>query len=256
MSNAGFKESSGLQGAKIRRGDAAEIPGDYQHRARTAGPVVQRFWHAERERLVRIHSPPAPGETVLDIGCGSGVVTDVLGSLDAHVIGIDANLAAVEYARATFGRERVEFRHGLIGEVEFASSSFDRFYCLEVVEHLYFEQVRALFTRLHGWGRAGAILTVTTPNYLGPWPLLEFGLDRLRLVPRLVGDQHVSRFWPKRLAHLLRDTGWQVEKLSTFCTFAPFVSALSWSVAERVAAVEDRLRLPFGNLVFAVARRL
>lgn len=239
--------------APVRRGDTVAIPGDYQHRARTRGPVVQRFWHAEKERAVRKHNPPLPGERALDVGCGSGVVSSLLRTLGAETVGVDANPDAVEFARRTFGRQGLKFHVGLVGELDFEPCSFDRLYCLELVEHLYEHQSEALLRDLHSVGRDGATLMLTTPNYRGAWPVLEFTLDLLRLVPRLADEQHVARFHAAKLRALLERTGWEVRHLGTFCTVAPFASVLGWRMAERLAEAEDRWAPWFGNLLLAVA---
>jgi len=239
----------------IRRGDTVEISGAYQHRARTSGPVVQRFWHSEKERIIRKYCPPAPGERVLDVGCGSGVVADLLASLGAEVTGIDANPEAIAFANATFARPKLDFRCALVEDLSFQSASIDRVYCLEVIEHLYEAQVRAL---LAGWARLmrpGGVLMLTTPNYRGLWPLLEFTMDRLHLAPAMAEEQHVTRFNRGRLRQMLAPSDWKILRLATFSTFAPFLSVLSWRLAERCADIEDRVDLPFGNLLLLVAQR-
>jgi len=58
-----------------RVGDHIRLEGGYQHRARTDGFVVQRFWHAEKERVIRRHNVPTPGESLLDIRCASGTIS-------------------------------------------------------------------------------------------------------------------------------------------------------------------------------------
>jgi SAM-dependent methyltransferase len=43
---------------------------------------------------------PQPGERILDLGCGGGVLSLGIGALGAHVVGVDASEAQVKAARA------------------------------------------------------------------------------------------------------------------------------------------------------------
>jgi len=238
-----------------RTGDAVEIAGDYQHRARAKGFVVQRFWHAEKERMIRRFSAPRRGERVLDVGCGSGVIADVLASSGARTTGVDGNPRAIDYARRTFVREGLDFRCALVEDLGEAQGSVDRIYCLEVIEHLFEPQVHELLRQMNALAKVGGSLTITTPNFRGLWPAVELALDTLRLVPHLAGDQHVSKFNRSSLRTALERAGWKVERLVTFSTFAPFVSVLGWKPALWVAEHETSWSLPFGNVLFAVAKK-
>jgi 2-polyprenyl-3-methyl-5-hydroxy-6-metoxy-1,4-benzoquinol methylase len=239
-----------------RLGDAIAIDGGYQHRALTEGFVVQRFWHAEKSRMIGKFSRPQAGERVLDIGCGSGVISDVLRSFGASVIAVDGNPDAISYARRTFGDSGIEFHLGQVDEVSAKRGSIDRSYCLEVIEHLYLNQVESLFRRVSDLTRPGGTLTLTTPNYHGVWPAIEWTLDLIEAVPHLDGDQHVTRFTAKSLRALLEKTGWRVDRLTTFSTIAPWLSVAGWSLAERAASIEDRMSLRWGSILFAVATKI
>ncbi len=240
---------------RIRHGDTVEISGAYQYQARNAGPAVQRFWHHEKERMVRKFSSPQPGQRVLDVGCGSGVVADLLASMGAEVTGIDANAKAIEFARATFRRANLDFRCAYVEELAYAPASIDGIYCLEVIEHLYHQQVHALLATFARLLRPGGVLTLTTPNYRGLWPVIEMAMDRLRLAPPMANHQHVTRFDRTSLRQALAGADWEIVRLATFSTFAPFVSPVSWRLAECCAEMEDRADLPFGNLLMLIAKR-
>ena len=239
--------------APRRHGDSIFIDGGYQHKARTEGFVVQRFWHWEKERIVRKFCAPSPGDRVIDVGCGSGVVTDLLASLGARATGIDANPSAIEYAQRTFARPNLDFKCSLVEDLDFEPGSVDRIYCLEVIEHLYEHQVRSLLALLQQLLRPGGVLTLTTPNYHGLWPAVEFAMDRLRVAPQMADHQHVTRFHRGKLRELFTQTGWVIQTLMTFSTFAPFLSMVNWKFAERCAEAEDRLVLPFGNILLVIA---
>lgn len=242
------------QGRRRRVGDTVAIAGDYQYRALTEGPRVQRFWHDTKRWLVRRYLAPGPNDRVLDVGCGSGVVAAALA--DAPVrecVAVDGNPAAIAFAAQRFPRPNLRFVSGLVDELDFPAESFDACCCLELIEHIHVEQGRALLATLGRLLRPGGRLLITTPNVHSVWPLLEWTLDRLRLVPRLADDQHVAFYTHTRLARLWRDGPWSPAHRHTCCTIAPWAAAVSWPLARAIRQAEARL--PWGTLLVHVLEK-
>src|SRR5438132_13057444 len=105
--------------ASRRLGDQIAIEGDYQYRVLRSGPAPQRFWHEAKLREAELFIAPAPGETILDLGCGSGVFASRLATHPGTlVIGVDGNRNAYEFARQQFRQANLEFRHGLVDELK------------------------------------------------------------------------------------------------------------------------------------------
>ena len=175
--------------------------------------------------------------------------------MGARTTGVDGNATAIDYARKTFVRDNLDFRLGLVQDLDFAPASLDRIYCIEVIEHLYQHEGDALLSHFAHLTRPGGVLTLTTPNYRSAWPLIEYGMDRLHLAPPMAEHQHVSRFNPRSLTESLTRAGWRVQRMTTFATLAPFLSVVSWKLAERCADLEDRIESRFGNIILAVATR-
>jgi ubiquinone/menaquinone biosynthesis C-methylase UbiE len=238
-----------------RRGDTIDIDGGYQYRALTEGFVVQRFWHRLKQTTIERVAPPGSDWDVLDVGCGSGVVSAFLASRAREVHAVDSNRSAVEFARKTFPLENLHFHLGVADEIEFADEQFDGIYLLELIEHLYWEQVTHLLGRLKRFLKPSGVIFLTTPNYRSAWPVLEEAVDCLGLVPRMDGEQHVSRATKRRLSELASRCGFEEIASGKFSGLAPFVSVVGWRVAEKLDAVEARWGCPFGNLLYALWRK-
>ena len=236
-----------------REGDAIAIPGDYQARAMASPRAAQRFWHAAKLRVIDRVAPPRPGARVADAGCGSGVIAAHLARTAARVVGFDANEAAVAFARAQYGSSRLAFVRGPFEQM-IEEGPFDQVYCLEVLEHLYEEQAVATLQLFARAARPGAELFITTPNARSAWPLIEWTLDRLALVPTLDQAQHLTLFTRALLRSALAAGGWRIEEMGTFNGIAPFVAPLSDRLALALERVEFRGRrvLPL-NLLYCRA---
>jgi 2-polyprenyl-3-methyl-5-hydroxy-6-metoxy-1,4-benzoquinol methylase len=239
--------------SRRREGDAIAIPGDYQARALESPRAAQRFWHAAKLRLIDRVLPPHPQARVADAGCGSGVIAAHAGRTAREVVGFDANPAAIEYASAAYGSARVRFVLGPFERIV-DEGPFDQIYCLEVLEHLYEEQAVETLRLFARAAAPGARLFVTTPNRRSAWPLIEWSLDRLRLVPTLAEAQHLTLFSRRTLRQALDIAGWRIEDLGTFNGVAPFVAPVSETLARGLERAEfaGRGLLPL-NLLYCRA---
>jgi 2-polyprenyl-3-methyl-5-hydroxy-6-metoxy-1,4-benzoquinol methylase len=234
--------------------DGVAIRGDYQTVAHNSDKTAQRFWHQAKLRLIDRVARPAPNDRALDAGCGSGVISHFLAERCRVVIGSDSNPAAIEFARATYREPNLEFVLGQFEDLA-GGEMFDSIYLLEVIEHLYEEQVLEVLKLFKSLTRPGGHLLLTTPNYQSAWPVIEWLLDRLSLVPRLAGDQHISHFTKCRLRVICAEAGWSVVRLGSFNGLAPFVAPFSNRAALSLERMEYRGAefLP-GNLLYCMCQ--
>ena len=126
-----------------------------------------------------------PDTRVLDAGCGEGVLVDeYAGRLD--MVGLDAN----------YSSERV--RHGSVTAMPFADRSFDRALCLDVLEHLTYEDQPRALAELARVLKPGGTLFVSVPNLAHLQSRVQF-LLRGRLIRtaselKHPGDRPVSEY--------------------------------------------------------------
>src|SRR5262245_41803812 len=96
-----------------RTGDAILIAGDYHFAAAQSANPIRRFWHYSKKTAVKRLCPPLPGDVVIDVGCGSGVLSNYLATeFQATVTGIDGNQEAISFARRHF--PAAQFVQGLL----------------------------------------------------------------------------------------------------------------------------------------------
>jgi SAM-dependent methyltransferase len=133
----------------VRRGEYA-ARGDYH---RTPDPDWEYYptYMAKLEAVRRWLDKVAAGTRVLDAGCGEGVLVDEYTGRLA-IEGIDPN----------YGSDRV--RTGSLTALPFADGTFDRALCLDVLEHLTFEEQPRALAELFRVLKRGGELLVSIPN--------------------------------------------------------------------------------------------
>jgi len=240
---------------KRREGDSIHISGDYQARALKSDRAAQRFWHEAKFRLIERVAMPEKHERVLDAGCGSGTISYFLSQHAGEAVGIDSNPSAITYASRAYGAANLQFQLGQFDDL-IDGKPFDKIYSIEVVEHLYADQVAEVLSLFYKLANPGAQLLITTPNYRSAWPFIEWLLDRSGLVATMDEAQHVTHFTKRRLVAMCEHAGWTVRHIGTFNGLAPFLAPISRSLAlefEKIEFLFNRV-LP-ENLLFCVATR-
>lgn len=82
---------------------------------------------------------PVRGKTVLDIGCGGGILTEALAARGAHVTGIDLGEAPLAVANLHLKESGLRVDYRRISAEDYARerpASFDIVTCLEMLEHV------------------------------------------------------------------------------------------------------------------------
>lgn len=82
---------------------------------------------------------PLSGTTVLDVGCGGGILSEAMAALGAEVTGIDAGKAPLAVARLHLKGSglRIDYRQATAEEYAAGhADSFDLVTCLELLEHV------------------------------------------------------------------------------------------------------------------------
>ncbi len=112
----------------------------------------------------------APGEVIVDFGCGPGYVAAQLARLtgpDGHVHAVDVNAAFVERARAVAaeaGRaDRVTVHHTVDERVPLPDGSIDRVYAKNVLE--YVPDLDAVLDELHRTLRTGGTMVASDSDF-------------------------------------------------------------------------------------------
>lgn len=142
--------------------------------------------------------------SVLDLGCGGGVLTEGMAKLGAQTTGIDAAPSTIEVAREHASTNNLAIDYVCSPIEEFEHSGFDIITCMEMLEHV--QNPDTVLSHCKRLLKPGGYLFLSTINrtikaYASAIVAAEYVLQ---ILPKQTHDY--SKFIkPSELLHLLRD---------------------------------------------------
>ncbi|MCU1451955.1 MAG: putative ubiquinone/menaquinone methyltransferase [Acidimicrobiales bacterium] len=241
----------------------------------------ETYTHGHHESVLRSHtwrtaanSAPnllpllAPGQSVLDVGCGPGTITADLARLVApgRVVGVDRSPAVIDLAAGAGGVDGPSFRVGDVYRLDFDDDTFDVVHAHQVLQHLA-QPVRAL-TEMRRVCRPDGVVAVRDGDYSSfAWAPLDARLDRwLELYRSLArhngGEPDAGRFllgWMQEAGFSEVRAGASVWRFSTphdrawwggmwadrmrDSAIATQLVELGWSTVDELAEIEAAFRV-------------
>ncbi|HWB46409.1 MAG TPA: bifunctional 2-polyprenyl-6-hydroxyphenol methylase/3-demethylubiquinol 3-O-methyltransferase UbiG [Hyphomicrobiaceae bacterium] len=191
-----------------------------------------------RDEMVRHFTPAAQGLrvlaglSVLDVGCGGGLVAEPLARLGARVTGLDPAPENIEAARRHADGQGLEitYRAGRVEDLAAEGGAFDTVVCLEVIEHV--PDPAAFLAVCASLVRPGGLLLLSTLNRTLKAYLLAIigGEYLLRWLP--VGTHQWERFiTPEELGRYLAAAGLGAPRVKGL-VYSPLSDA--WSLSDDI----------------------
>lgn len=135
------------------------------------------------------------GKRVLDIACGSGYGTSILGEKARFVVGADRNRSALIYA-SSYKKRNISFVRCDARYLPFKKGVFDRIVSYETIEHI--PQYGRFIHQIKNTMAEESLLLISTPNRI-----LRFKKPKK--------DYHYHEFYPEEFHRLLLNNFEQVE---------------------------------------------
>ena len=202
-------------------------------------------FHVRRDRVLELL--PAKLGRVLDVGCGPGVMTEVVLERGGTFEGVDLSPEMVNEAREKFGHlPNVSFRVGNIEAIGAEDNSYDQLICMAVTEYLQTPD-RAL-REIARVLKPGGIAIVTTPKRWTVSRVTVAAASPVRLVAKLLGAataDHLPRLrlQPQELDDAARRAGLIPDGGSQY-HFTP----IAYPLTRVLPGLTMRLNMPFERL--------
>lgn len=172
-------------------------------------------------------------KSVIDIGCGTGLLVRSLAASQAKVVGVDICSSLIETATANASHlNNTQFLCTSIEEAPFAPQSFDAACSIAVLEHLHPGALGHHVSRIYSLLRPGGIFIIQTPNRLdGPHDVSRHFVPLGRPAEGL----HLREYTKRELVTILKTAGFRDFR----CTMWParLYERLPWNPSTRTGFI-------------------
>lgn len=141
-----------------------------------------------------------PGETMIDVGCGTGEFLLRLRDKFKILVGIDINPNAINFSKMKVGDDKKIFLYyGELESFKFQNENFNLCLCLDVLEHV--THLLPLLKEIYRILKNNGQLIVTVPNW--------YDIIATKLLKK--NPFHINTFTPWRWIKILKKVGFKIK---------------------------------------------
>jgi 2-polyprenyl-3-methyl-5-hydroxy-6-metoxy-1,4-benzoquinol methylase len=171
-------------------------------------PAGKLRW-ARRVKMLGSHLKR--GMTVLELGCGTGSLTQELARSGADVVAIDVSPELLEIAKSNSSAPNVRFEIQNAYDLSYPDAVFDSVVGSSVLHHLEIEDALG---QIHRVLKPGGTIYFTEPNMLNPQIAIQKNIPWIKQQLGDSPDETAFFRWPLR--RLLEKTGYRNVRIDPF----------------------------------------
>lgn len=173
----------------------ANYSSDFQDLAPKFDPGASAAWGRAYRHYLRGWLPQANTASIVDVACGGGMLLDLMHRRGyTNLRGVDLSPSQVAIARQVI--QNIE-QNNAIGYLGRHPNTFDLVTALDVIEHLYKDEVMRFLDAAYAALRPGGRLVLQTANADSPWGVMH----------RYSDFTHEIAFTPVGLGRLMKLAG-------------------------------------------------
>ena len=200
------------------------------------GTPAGRVRARRRAKLIEFGARLGPDLNVLEIGCGTGMLTEMFAQTGCSIIAVDISAALLKKAEARkLPKEKVHFIQKHFEECN-VDGPFDAVIGSSILHHL---ELNDALPRIYELLKPNGIMSFAEPNMLNPQVFAE---RKLRwLFPYVSPDETAFVRW--KLKSNLQETGFQDTKIVPFDWLHPSVPKQLIGLVSTIGRVIERVPL-------------
>jgi len=171
--------------------------------------------------LIKKHYIDLKGKTILDVGCGDGVLSYLLCKDGALVSGIDNSDIAIQYAKERTSGLGIDFQCVSAYDLPWEDEYFDVVVSSDVIEHV--EDVNRFLCNINRVVKSGGTIVISTPIRFTETPI-----DKMHVVEWFPEEfkQLIMEYFPKSTFYKTHPLFW-MEMMQYSFRLRKFVNLLS-----------------------------
>ncbi len=191
------------------------------------GTPAGRLRAIRRAKIIALGACLGPGIRVLEIGCGTGLFTEMFAQTGAKLVAVDISSDLLEKARERgLPMDKVQFLEKRFEDCDI-EGPFDALIGSSVLHHL---DIEVALSKIYNLLKPGGVMSFAEPNMLNPQIMLQKNVPWIK---KHLGDSPDEiAFVHRQLRALLLKSGFEKVEVTPFdwlhpATPAPLISAVS-----------------------------